>query len=87
MNEQQMAQQVAEYEASMAEYEASGIKDEQDAAMGWRWSTSTAAVAGFDLVEPDHSCACGERRMDWLVWRDDETVTCASCSAIFRPGG
>ena len=41
-----------------------------------------------ELVSPDRSCTCGERRMDWLVWTDDAiNVTCATCGEIFRPGG
>ena len=40
-----------------------------------------------ELVAPDRSCTCGERRMDWLVWTDDAiNVKCATCGAIFRPG-
>lgn len=56
--------------------------------MGWRMSVGVAAVAGFDLVDPDHSCTCGERRMDWLIWLSDGiNVKCHTCGAIFRPGG
>ena len=46
-----------------------------------------AAMFEDELVKPDNSCTCGERRMDWLVWQDDVNVKCATCGAIFRPGG
>lgn len=38
-------------------------------------------------VPPEHACpACGEDRMDHLVWIDDERVQCAECGRIYRPG-
>jgi len=39
-----------------------------------------------DLVRPEAACpSCGEQRIDWLVWTDDETVRCASCGGEYRP--
>lgn len=29
---------------------------------------------------------CGERRVDSLVWLDDETVQCITCGRTYRPG-
>ena len=29
---------------------------------------------------------CGENRVDFLVWLDDEVVQCASCGQMYRPG-
>jgi uncharacterized Zn finger protein len=29
---------------------------------------------------------CGENRVDSLVWLDEETVQCASCGRLYRPG-
>ena len=39
-----------------------------------------------DLVRPKAACPdCGERRIDWLVWTEDEAVRCASCGGEYRP--
>ena len=79
-----MNEQLAEY-ASSSGRSNECTDAEIDAAMD---RTPDAAVAGFDLVSPDDACTCGECRMDWLVWNDDGiNVTCATCGAIFRPGG
>ncbi len=39
-------------------------------------------------VDPAEACpTCGERTADRLVWQeDDETVRCAGCGTMFRPG-
>lgn len=86
-----MNEQLAEYASS------NGRQDERteaeiDAAMfehiGWQMSAGVAAVAGYELVDPDRSCTCGERRQDWLIWTDDAiNVKCTSCGEIFRPEG
>ena len=67
----------------LAEYASSnGRQDERTEA------EIEAAMFEDELVKPDNSCTCGERRMDWLVWTDDAiNVNCATCGAIFRPGG
>jgi len=42
-----------------------------------------------DLVDVADRCpACGERRIDWLVWPDDdgEAIQCATCQKIYTPG-
>jgi hypothetical protein len=40
-----------------------------------------------DLVRTEWACPrCGERRLDFLVWVDDEHVECASCKAVYAPG-
>jgi len=71
-----MNKQLAEYASS------NGRPDERTEA------EIEAAMFTDELVTPDRSCTCGERRMDWLVWDDDAiNVTCASCGAVFRPGG
>jgi len=42
-----------------------------------------------DLVAAGDQCPeCGERRMDALGWAPDgEAVRCASCGAVYTPGG
>lgn len=42
-----------------------------------------------NLVDEHNGCrACGERDADRLVWQaDDELVRCATCGALYRPGG
>ena len=38
-------------------------------------------------VDPEDACPqCGEKRSDRLVWRDDDTVRCASCGTTYQPG-
>jgi hypothetical protein len=41
----------------------------------------------WDGVQEGDACPnCFETRIDWLVWNDDgETVTCATCSAVYNP--
>jgi rubredoxin len=39
---------------------------------------------GSDLVPAALGCpVCHERRMDYLVWTDDEWIKCISCGIIF----
>jgi rubredoxin len=39
-----------------------------------------------DLAPESFKCpVCGERRMDWLAWVDDETLECSVCHARYRP--
>lgn len=39
-----------------------------------------------DLVPPEDACPqCGERRVDQLVWIDDDTVRCAGCGKCYDP--
>ena len=40
---------------------------------------------GNELVTEDSGCPCGERRMDWLVWIDDDRVKCATCGHSYNP--
>jgi predicted RNA-binding Zn-ribbon protein involved in translation (DUF1610 family) len=38
-------------------------------------------------VAPRHACpGCGEDRLDWLVWQDDEQVRCSTCGTVYEPG-
>jgi rubredoxin len=40
-----------------------------------------------DRVLPGGECPrCGEDRIDFLVWIDDERVRCASCDHVYEPG-
>ena len=47
----------------------------------------------YDLVEPKFACpCCGERRLDFLVWQDDDAqhpdddvVKCATCGTVYDP--
>ena len=39
-----------------------------------------------DTVPADWGCECGERRVDWLIWINDETVQCQTCGAEYQPG-
>ena len=41
-----------------------------------------------DLVEEEYGCPrCGERRVDWLIWleEDSEHVECQTCCYIYEP--
>ena len=39
------------------------------------------------LVDPSSACPdCGERRVDILVWQEDESVRCARCRTTYIPG-
>ena len=39
-----------------------------------------------ELVDQEYACPrCGERRVDWLVWQDDEHIRCETCSNIYKP--
>jgi hypothetical protein len=39
-----------------------------------------------DLAPEEYKCPiCGERRMDWLVWVDDDMLECANCRVRYRP--
>ena len=40
-----------------------------------------------EALVPEHSACprCGERRMDWLVWQDDERVKCSTCGEVYAP--
>ncbi len=38
------------------------------------------------VSNPEDACPdCGEARIDYLVWDDDEKVTCASCGCVYVP--
>jgi len=51
----------------------------------WGWSEEGPDVTEGELVAESCNCPrCGERRMDWLVWREDE-VRCASCGYQYNP--
>ncbi|MCC6909439.1 MAG: hypothetical protein IT430_15975 [Phycisphaerales bacterium] len=42
----------------------------------------------LNLVEPEAACPnCGERRIDELVWQNDEDgqVRCATCDFVYIP--
>ena len=41
----------------------------------------------YDLTDQGSACPnCFEDRVDWLTWGNDgETVTCASCGAVYNP--
>ena len=40
----------------------------------------------LNLVSHDDGCPiCGERRVDYLVWLDDEWVRCTSCRIQYDP--
>jgi hypothetical protein len=37
-----------------------------------------------DVCYPGSECPdCGENRIDWLIWLDDETVECQSCGMMY----
>ncbi len=39
-----------------------------------------------ELVEASCACpGCGERRIDWLEWINDEQVECATCKNVYEP--
>ncbi len=39
-----------------------------------------------ELVDESSACPeCGERRIDWLVWQDDEQVRCETCGTVYEP--
>ena len=39
-----------------------------------------------DLVPRQDRCpSCHERRVDYLVWIDDENVQCGSCDRLYQP--
>lgn len=41
---------------------------------------------GNECVTENSKCpCCGERRMDELVWEDDDTVKCATCGTVYDP--
>lgn len=45
---------------------------------GKHWAKAKKVSA--DTVPADAQCPqCHENRMDWLVWTDDDTLTCATC--------
>jgi len=37
------------------------------------------------VAEADACPGCGERRIDRLVWQDDETVKCTTCGKQYTP--
>ena len=45
----------------------------------------TEPESEFDCVD-DPCPHCGENRVDSRVWLDEETVPCASCGGLDRPG-
>lgn len=39
-----------------------------------------------ELVHPSAACPnCGERKVDLLVWQDDDSVRCSRCQATYEP--
>ena len=39
-----------------------------------------------ERVAPVFACpCCGEDRMDWLVWDEDEMVNCKTCGEVYEP--
>ena len=42
---------------------------------------------GAELVNEGDRCGfCGEQRMDWLVWQEDEIhLRCGTCGVVFQP--
>ena len=39
-----------------------------------------------DTVDAVWGCPeCGERRVDWLIWLNDQTVQCQTCGSEYRP--
>ena len=41
-----------------------------------------------DLVSwPDRCPYCHERRVDYLIWVDDENVQCGSCDRLYKLAG
>ena len=50
------------------------------------WFEPKRAGREEELVEVENACpSCGERRIDWLVWIDDESVECQTCKTIYKP--
>ncbi len=46
------------------------------------------AEANDERVEPGFACPhCGERRMDLLVWIEDDKVECQTCRHRYDPAG
>ena len=40
-----------------------------------------------ELVHVELACpVCKERRMDKLLWHDDQTVRCTNCGTLYEPG-
>ncbi|MBL9032098.1 MAG: hypothetical protein JNM80_10385 [Phycisphaerae bacterium] len=40
-----------------------------------------------NLVDPSDACPlCSERRVDLLVWIDDDHVECTMCGTVYQPG-
>ncbi|MFN0132726.1 MAG: hypothetical protein ACKVW3_09395 [Phycisphaerales bacterium] len=40
-----------------------------------------------DRVDPCDACPlCSERRVDMLVWIDDDRVECTMCGMVYQPG-
>jgi rubredoxin len=43
-------------------------------------------MADEQLADEAHKCpVCGERRVDWLVWINDDQVRCSSCQTVYAP--
>lgn len=48
--------------------------------------TTPDLVVQLDLAAERHACPqCGERRIDFLVWIDDEQVKCETCGQTYEP--
>lgn len=46
------------------------------------------AIEDVEQVEPGFACPhCGERRMDMLVWIEDDRVECQTCGHHYDPAG
>jgi rubredoxin len=39
------------------------------------------------VLSPFGCPQCGERRSDYLVWTEDESVRCATCGTVYSPDG
>ncbi len=39
-----------------------------------------------ERVSPQSACPkCGERRIVYLAWQDDENVRCCKCGKVYQP--
>ena len=43
-------------------------------------------VPADNLCNESAACpCCGNRDMDWLLWQDDDSLTCAKCKVNYEP--
>ncbi len=41
-------------------------------------------ITELEYVDPQYACpTCGERRLDWLVWIEGDTVRCQTCKTEY----